>query len=86
MLDRARHEADAIVQQAKADASSLIERRTRMAEDKIGAEERAAIAGIRAKAVDAATAAAARLIAEQHGADADRSMIDQTISGLGRTH
>jgi len=86
ILDRARHEADAIVQQAKTDSAALVERRQRMAEDKIAAEERAAVEAIRAKAVNAAAAAAARLIAEQHGADADRAMVDQTIAGLGRTH
>ncbi len=86
ILDRARHEADAIVQQAKADAGSLIERRTRMAEDKIAAAERAAVQEVRARAATAAAAAAARLIAEQHDASADRAMVDQTIAGLGRTH
>ncbi len=86
MVDRARHEADTIVQQAKADAAALVERRTRMAEDKISAAERAAIAEVRAKAANAAAAAAATLIAQQHDAAADRAMIDQTIAGLGRTH
>jgi len=86
MLDRARHEADLIVQQAKTDAAALVERRTRMAEDKIAAAERSAIAEVRAKAVTAATAAAERLIRDQHDAAADRAMIDQTIAGLGRTH
>jgi F-type H+-transporting ATPase subunit b len=86
ILDRARNEADAIVAQAKLDSQSLVERRTRMAEDKIAAAERTAIAQVRARAADAATAAAARLIAEQHDAGADRVMVDQTIAGLGRTH
>jgi F-type H+-transporting ATPase subunit b len=86
MLDRARHEADGIVQQAKTDAAALVERRTRMAEDKIAAAERSAIAEVRAKAVTAATAAAERLIRDQHDASADRAMVDSTIAGLGRTH
>jgi F-type H+-transporting ATPase subunit b len=86
MLDRARHEADSIVQQAKADAASLIERRTLMAENKIAAAERTALAEVRAKAANAAAAAAEMLIRQEHGADADRSMIDRTIAGLGQTH
>ena len=86
MVDRARQEADMIVQQAKVDAGALVERRTRMAEDKIAAAERAAIAQVRAKAANAAAAAAATLIAQQHDAEADRAMIDQTIAHLGRTH
>ncbi len=84
MLDRARNEADSIVQQAKTDAAALVERRTRMAEDKIAAAERSAVAEVRAKAVAAATAAAERLIRDQHDAAADRAMIDGTIAGLGR--
>lgn len=86
MLDRARHEAEGIVAQARADADDLVERRARMAEDKIGAAERTALAEVRAKAASAATAAAARLIAERHDAAADRAMVDRAIAGLGRTH
>src|SRR5947209_9701800 len=54
MLERARHEADAIVEQAKVDTAALIERRTRMAEDKIGAAERHAVEEVRSHAARAA--------------------------------
>ena len=86
MVERARHEADGIVQQAKLDSAAVVERRTRMAEDKIAAAERAAIAEVRAKVADAAAAAAEALIRERHGQDADRAMVDRTIAGLGTTH
>lgn len=86
MLDRARHEADAIVAQATSDSAALVERRTRMAEDKIASAERAAVAEVRAKAAQAAAAAAATLIAENHDSATDRAMVDQTIAGLGSTH
>jgi F-type H+-transporting ATPase subunit b len=56
-----------------------------MAEDKIGAAERAAIAGIRTKAVNAATSAAAALIVEKHDAGADKQLVDSAIKGLGPT-
>jgi F-type H+-transporting ATPase subunit b len=79
LLERAKHEADEIVAKAKTDAESLIERRTRMAEDKIAAEERAAIKQLRATAADAATKAAARLIAERHDAASDAKIVDQAI-------
>ncbi len=82
MLDRAREEADAIVVQAEADADALIERRGRLAEDKIAAAERSAIAEVRATAASAATAAAAALIQQKHDADADKALIDSTISGM----
>lgn len=83
ILAHARDEAGQIVEKAKLDATGLIERRGRMAEDKIAAAERAAIAELRAKAADAATAAAATLIAKGHDADADKALINQAISGIG---
>lgn len=82
MLDRAREEAGGIVAQAEADADALIERRGRLAEDRIATAERSAVADIRAKAASAATAAAAALIEQKHDADADRSLIDSMISGM----
>jgi F-type H+-transporting ATPase subunit b len=83
LLERAKHEADEIVAKAKADAKALIERRTRMAEDKIAAEERAAIDEVRSTAVEAASRAAARLIAERHDAATDSKLVDQAISEIG---
>ncbi|GGB36735.1 hypothetical protein GCM10011380_27660 [Sphingomonas metalli] len=80
----AHQEAHAIVVKAKADAEALMDRRARMAEDKIAAAERAALAEVRARAAEAAAKAAGLLIAEHHNADADRRMVDSAIAGLGR--
>lgn len=85
IVAHAREEAETIMRQAREDASSLIERRGRMAEDKIGAAERAAIADVRATAARAAAAAAAQIIGSHHDAAADRTLVDQTIAGLGTT-
>jgi F-type H+-transporting ATPase subunit b len=82
LLERARHEADEIVAKAKVDAETLIGRRTRMAEDKIAAEERSAVEQLRATAADAAARAAARLIAERHDADTDAKLVDQAIKEI----
>ena len=82
MLDRANAEAEAIRTKAEADAAALVERRTRMAEDKIAAEERAALQQLRATAADAAGKAAARIIADKHDASADKALIDQAIAGI----
>jgi len=82
LLERARHDADAIVAKAKSDAETLIERRTRMAEQKIAAEERAAVEQLRAVAADAASKAAARLIAERHDAPTDAKLVDQAIKEI----
>jgi F-type H+-transporting ATPase subunit b len=82
LMERAKHEADAIVAKAKTDAEALIERRTRMAEDKIAAEERAAVEQLRAAAADAATKAAAKLIAERHDAQTDAALVDRAIKEI----
>lgn len=83
MRKAAEHEAEGLIADAKVNADALIVRRQKMAEDKIGAAERAAIIAIRAKAVNAATTAAAVLIAQGHDAQADKALVDRAISGLG---
>lgn len=82
MVERAKHEAEAIVAKAAEDAEALVERRKAMAEAKIVAEERAAIDELRATAAKAATAAAAKLIAERNDASTDKKLVDQAISSL----
>lgn len=82
MIDHARSEADAIVAKAEVDSKTMVERRKKMAEDKISAAERAAIDEVREKAARASAAAAAALIAQKHDAAADRQLVDQAISAF----
>jgi len=84
IVDHAEAEAKALLAKAQTDAADLVSRRGQMAEDKIAAAERAAVAEVRAKAADAATRAAASIIAETHGAGADKPLVDKAIAGLGR--
>ena len=84
MVERARAEARTILAKANADAEALVERRAKMAEDKIAAEERLAIAALRATAADAASRAAARLIAERNDAETDAKLVDSAIAVLGK--
>ena len=82
LLERAKHEADEIVAKAKSDAEALIARRSRRAEDKSAAEERAAVEQLRAAAADAAAKAAARLIAERHDPRTDEQLVDRAIGEI----
>ena len=82
MLANARHEADAILEKAEADSKDMVERRKRMAEDKIAAAEREAVADVRNRAVSVATAASRSLISDKHDAEADRLMADKVIAGI----
>ncbi|WP_298090696.1 hypothetical protein [uncultured Sphingomonas sp.] len=84
MRAHAQAEANQILAKAKADAEQLMDRRAKMAEDKIAAAERQALAEVRARAAEAAAKAAGLLIAEHHGVASDRAMVDRTIAGLGR--
>ena len=83
MVERARHEADAMLEKARLDADALVHRRTRMAEEKIAAEERAAVQQLRSAATDAASRAAAQLIAEHVDAGTDKALVDSAIKEIG---
>lgn len=84
ILAHAQSEAAAIVAKAHEDTEALVARRARMAQDRIDAAERAAVAAVRGRAAAAAAQAAAALIAERHGADADKGLVDRTIGSLGQ--
>lgn len=86
IVAHAQEESKTLIADAEQKAAELSARRAKMAEDKIAAAERQAIAEVRAKAAEAASAAAARLIAERHDANADKALVDRTIAGLGSVH
>ncbi len=91
----AENEAAAIVAQAKREAelygkearkkmNEQIERRTRMAEQKIAQAEASAVKDVRAAAADLAIEAAARIIGQDNKGAKASSIIDKTISSLGK--
>lgn len=82
MIRSAEHEAAAILANARAEGEAMVGRRQRMAEDRISGAEREAIAQVRARAAQAAALASSRIIAQQHGADADRRMADEVIASI----
>lgn len=82
MRAAAEEEAADLIAQAKVDAEALIVRRQKMAEDKIGAAERTAIAEVRARAAAAATSAAATLLAQNYDAKADKPLVDDVIAKI----
>jgi F-type H+-transporting ATPase subunit b len=83
LRSRAEEEASQLLDDAKTRATALVKRHQKMAEEKIAAAERNAVADIRTRAVQAATAAAASIITESHDAKADKLLVDSAIKGLG---
>ena len=82
MLDRAREEAARAADQARADAETASRRRERLATERIQAAEAAAVAEVRRAAIDVATQAATRVLAESVGGDADAALIDRSLAAL----
>ena len=70
------------VAKAEVDAIEVVGRREKMAQDKIGAAERAAITDLQNQAAAAAAAAARTLIAANHSVAADKVLVDQAIAGI----
>lgn len=81
---QAEQEAAIVLAKAEQDATALVARRQRMAEDRIAAAERSAIAEVRASATQAAVAAAQQLIADGHGADADKPLVERAIADIAK--
>jgi len=87
IVSQAEDEASNIIADAEAEAKTLVASRQKMAKDKISAAERNAVSEVRAKAADAAVAAATMIIAEKHDGTADKGLIDKAIGEIGEnTH
>ena len=89
----AEQEAEAIVAQAKREAEALaaetrkglaetLERRTRLAEEKIARAEAQALGEVRSAAVDSAIAAAERILKSKVTSDVDARLVNQSIGDL----
>lgn len=84
LLANARHEAELLRRQAAEDLKQTLARREKAALDKIAQAEAQAVLDVRAKAVDIAIAATAKLLSENVDPQRDLSIVDQAIKDLGR--
>jgi F-type H+-transporting ATPase subunit b len=82
IVEEARREAEAFAAETRASLKDALERRTRSAEEKIGRAEAQAIGEVRGAAVDAAVAAAERILRQKSGGAAAAAGIDASIAGL----
>ena len=83
LLANARHEADLLRRQAAADLEQTLARREKAALEKIAQAETQAVLDVRAKAVDIAIAATAKLLSDNVDATRDQALLDDAIKNLG---
>jgi F-type H+-transporting ATPase subunit b len=82
IVDEARREAEAIGAEARKALQESLERRTRLAEEKIARAEAQAIAEVRAAAIDKALAAAETVLKGRVSGDLAASLVEQSIRDL----
>jgi len=81
----AKEEAQRLAAQGVKDLEAAIERRRRMAQEKIALEEQKAMTDLRSAAVDVAVAALRRVLAEDLDAARQAALIDNAINALPPT-
>ena len=81
----AREEAQRLAAQGAKDLEGAIERRRRLAQEKIALEEQKAMSDLRNAAVDVAVAALRRVLAEDLDAARQAALIDNAINALPPT-
>ena len=82
IIDQARIEAEAMKAQSAKSLQELLERRSRLAEEKIGRAEAQAISEVRAAAVEAAVAAAEKVLRARVPGEVGQALVDGAISDL----
>lgn len=85
IIGHARAEAERVAAQAARDLEAAVERRQRLALDKIALEEAKATAEVRNIAVDVAIAAARRILEQDLDAARRAALVDQAIAALPQT-
>lgn len=82
LIEGSQAEAARVAAAAAAEAEAAAKRREQMAVDRIAAAEKAALDEVRLTAVEIATVAAQRVIADGLSPDADAQLIDHAITQL----
>ncbi|MEP0709274.1 MAG: F0F1 ATP synthase subunit B [Parvibaculum sp.] len=82
IITQAKAEAEQLAKETRANMEAQVERRTKLAEDKIAQAETQAINDVRATAAEVAVGAARRVIADKVDAGADAKLIEKSISDL----
>ncbi len=82
IVDKARADAEALAADTRKSLAETLERRTKLAEDKIARAEAQALSEVRSTAVDLAVAAAESILREKVAGASAGSLIEQSIRDL----
>lgn len=82
IIEQAKREAEAMAAEARKSLAESLERRTRLAEDKIARAEAQALGEVRTTAVEAALAAAATVLKDRTSGPAGEALIAENIRDL----
>jgi F-type H+-transporting ATPase subunit b len=82
IISQAKAEAEQLAKETRANMEAQVERRTKLAEDKIAQAETQAVNDVRSVAAEVAIGAARRVIAEKVDAGADAKLIEKSIADL----
>jgi len=85
IIAQARAEAERAAQEGREDLAAALERRKRLAAEKLALEEQKAVNEVRTAAVDVAIAAVRRILAEDLDATRRAVLVDQAIAALPET-
>jgi F-type H+-transporting ATPase subunit b len=82
IIDNAKREAESLAADTRKSMAEQLERRTKLAEEKIARAEAQAIAEVRSLAVDSALAASAKILTGKASGATASSLIDASIADL----
>jgi F-type H+-transporting ATPase subunit b len=82
IITLAGQEAEALAKETREKLNDSLERRTKMAEDKIARAEEQALSEVRSVAVNVAIAAAEQIIESKMTPAASKKLVDESIKGL----
>jgi F-type H+-transporting ATPase subunit b len=82
IVAQARREAEAFTEEARARMADYVTRRTKAVEQRIAQAETQAVAEVRSRAIDLASAAASRVLAERAKGKAGDELVDRSIAAV----
>ncbi len=82
IIAQARREAEALTEEARIRIEDFVTRRTKAVEQRIAQAETQAVAEVRSRAIDVATAAASRILADKARGQTGDELIDRSIAAV----